>query len=206
MSKNSHTRLTRQNSTIGKSSPREASKGWSKIKSTLTRLRRDALIRLVHDLYNANVDNRAFLHARFGSAEDSLKPYMEAISRWVNPDLMSKQDVSVSMAKKAITDYTKAIGRPEGIAELSVHYCEACADFLKSWPDADVSYLEALIRMFERALKAIEALDPEIGQPFNKRLENIAVSFEDYGYGVIYELDDLMSRYGIYNDDESTDS
>ena len=36
----------------------------------------------------------------------------------------------VAKAKKALADYKKAIGRPEGLAELSVYYCEEAFTFL----------------------------------------------------------------------------
>jgi len=40
-----------------------------------------------------------------------------------------KQDTSVSQAKQAISDYKKAVGDPEGVAELMVFYCEQAAGF-----------------------------------------------------------------------------
>ncbi len=45
---------------------------------------------------------------------------------------MKNQTVSVSKAKKAIADYNKAIGRPEGLAELSIFYCEEAFSFVES--------------------------------------------------------------------------
>jgi hypothetical protein len=45
---------------------------------------------------------------------------------------MKGQPVSVSKTKKAIADYEKAIGRPDGIAELSIFYCEEAFGFLES--------------------------------------------------------------------------
>jgi hypothetical protein len=35
----------------------------------------------------------------------------------------------VANARKAIADYTKAIGQPEGLAELMVFYCERASGF-----------------------------------------------------------------------------
>ena len=45
---------------------------------------------------------------------------------------MNNQLISISKAKKAITDYKKAIGRPDGMAELSIFYCEEAFGFLES--------------------------------------------------------------------------
>jgi hypothetical protein len=87
---------------------------------------------LVQDLYTASKDNQAFLHARLGLGHDQLRPFKASISRWVSPDLMKGQHIWVSKAKKAIADYKKAIGRPDGMAELSIFYCEEAFGFLES--------------------------------------------------------------------------
>jgi hypothetical protein len=97
---------------------------WSDLKAKLADFDRTSLLGLVKDLYHASKDNQAFLHARFGLGADVLKPYKVKIHRWLWPDVLKNQDVSASKAKKVITDYTKAIGQSEGVAELMVFYCE----------------------------------------------------------------------------------
>jgi hypothetical protein len=101
---------------------KSASPTWADVKAFLLTFDRAGLQGLVQDLYAASKDNQAFLHARFGLGADQLGPYKAKISRWINPDLMKNQTVSVSKAKKAIADYNKAIGRPEGLAELSIFF------------------------------------------------------------------------------------
>ena len=96
---------------------------------------------------------------------DPLKPYKAAISRWICPDVFTYQPVSVAKAKKAISDYKKAIGYPEGMAELSVFYCEEVILFLGSCGMEDEGYFLALVLMFEQALKWVMAL-PGIIAPF----------------------------------------
>jgi hypothetical protein len=49
-------------------------------------------------------DNQTFLRARFGLTEDVLEPYKKTI-------------------------YKKAVGDPEGLADLMVFYCEQAARF-----------------------------------------------------------------------------
>jgi hypothetical protein len=80
-------------------------------------------------LYAANKDNRTFLHARFGLGPDVLAAYKEALDRWLWPDVLRKQDASVVKAKHAISSYRKAVGKPAGLAELMVFYCERAAGF-----------------------------------------------------------------------------
>lgn len=95
---------------------------WSDLKANLANIDRAGLIGLVQDLYAASKDNQAFLHARFGLGDDVLKPYKATIDRWLWLDFSKKQDTSVAKAKMAIGDYRKAIGLPEGLAELMVFY------------------------------------------------------------------------------------
>jgi hypothetical protein len=67
---------------------------------------------------------------------------------------MKGQLISVSKAKKAIADYKKAIGRPDGMAELSIFYCEEAVGFLESCSMDDETYFVALIRMYGRPWKS----------------------------------------------------
>jgi hypothetical protein len=86
---------------------------------------------LIQSLYSAHKDNQTFLHARFGLGEDVLEPYKKIIDRWLWPDVLRRQDTSVSQAKRAISDYKKAVGDPEGLAELMVFYCERARGVLQ---------------------------------------------------------------------------
>jgi hypothetical protein len=70
------------------------------------------------------------LHARLEIGCDPLKPYKNIISRWIHPDVTKRQDVSVARAKKAISDYKKAVGLSQGVCELLVFYCEEAASLL----------------------------------------------------------------------------
>ena len=124
---------------------KNASPAWNDVRTVLLDFDRAGLRGLVQDLYTASKDNRAFLHARLGLGHDQLQPFKANISTWICPDLMNNQSVSVSKAKKAIADYKKAIGRPEGMAELSVFYCEEAFGFLESCSMEDESYFAALV-------------------------------------------------------------
>lgn len=126
-----------------------------------------------------------------------LKPYKAIITRWVYPDVVDDQDISVSKAKKAASDYRKAVGSPEGIAELSVYYCETCIDFLDSCGMDDEEYFHALVGMFEKALKAVVQLDGEQQLPFVERLESVQREGHNYGYWVGDDMDRLMAEYGF---------
>jgi hypothetical protein len=170
---------------------------WSDIKGRLAEFDRTGLIGLVQDLYATSKDNQAFLHARFALGDDVLKPYKATIDRWLWPDVFKNQDTSVAKAKKSIAEYKKAIGQPEGLAELMVFYCERAAGFSNDVGLQDENYLDALVRMFGRALKTIDAL-PHDGRPaLIARLDAVRSISHNFGYGVGDDMDDLLAEFGF---------
>ena len=118
---------------------------WTNVKAELAAFDRQGLLGLIQDLYAAHKDNQTFLHARFGLGEDVLKPYKEALDRWLWPDVMRNQDTSVVKAKQAISSYRKAVGEPAGLAELMVFYCECAAGFCNEVGYQEDGYFNALV-------------------------------------------------------------
>jgi hypothetical protein len=168
---------------------------WTDVKAKLAEFDRTALLSLIQSLYAAHKDNQTFLHARFGLAEDVLEPYKKTIDRWLWPDLLRNQDTSVSQAKRAISDYKKAVGDPEGLAELTVFYCEQSAGFCSDVSSDDEGYFDALVRMFEQALKLADALSAERRDNLLARLDRVRVISHKFGYGVGDDMDSLLSKY-----------
>ena len=169
---------------------------WSDVKAKLTEFDRAGLLGLVQDLYAADKGNQAFLHARFGLGGDVLAPYKARIDCWLWPDVARNQWTSVATAKKAIADYKRAVGQPEGLAQLMVFYCERAAGFSKEYGLQDGGYFDALVRMFEQALKGSINLPDGLRNTMLNRLDAVRRSSHNFGYGVGYELDDLFVKYG----------
>ena len=170
---------------------------WTDLKHQLSELDPPALIGLIQDLYAASKDNQTFLHARFALVEDVLEPYKATIDRWVCPDVLRNQNISVAKAKKAISDYKKAVGHPEGLAELSVFYCESCMNLLRYCGMDDEGYFDALVRMFGQALKTIRVLEPSQQNAFVERLELVRREGHNWGWGAGDGMDELMTEYGF---------
>ncbi len=170
---------------------------WKDVKARLTDFDRAGLMALIQDLYAASKDTQAFLHARCSLGDDALNPYKSAIDRWLWPDMFKNQFTSVAKAKKAISDYKKAIGQPEGLVELMVSYCERAAGFSNDVGLQDEGYFNALVRMFEQALKVIGTL-PESDrlEPF-ARLDAVRHISHNFGYGVGDDMDDLLAEHAI---------
>ena len=77
---------------------RTPSPTWSDVRAAVAAFDRAGLQALLQDLYAANKDNQAFLHARLGLGPDQLQPYKAAIARWICPDVIRNQPISVSKA------------------------------------------------------------------------------------------------------------
>jgi len=168
---------------------------WTDVKAKLADFDRAGLLGLIQSLYSAHKDNQTFLHTRFALGEDVLEPYKKTIDRWLWPDALRNQDVSVSQAKRAVSDYKKAVGDPEGLAELMVFYCEQGAGFCSDFGNDDEAYFGALVRMFEEALKIANTLSLDRRDELASRLDRVRAISHDFGYGVGDDMDFLLLEY-----------
>lgn len=169
---------------------------WSDVKARLADVDRAGLLGLVQDLYAASKDNKDFLHTRFALGDDPLKPYKATITQWINPADYRKP-MSVAKAKKAISDYKKALGQPEGLVELTVFYCEEVFDFLAGCGMDDDGFYDALVRMFETALQYALALPEAQRAPFLARLDRVRQLGQTIGWGVGFSFDHFWAQAGL---------
>lgn len=75
--------------------------------------------------------------------------------------------------------------------------CESCLNLLGYSGMDDEGHFNALVRMFEQALKAIVGLEPCHQNAIVKRLERVRREGHNWGWGVGDEMDDLMAEYGF---------
>lgn len=168
---------------------------WKDVKAQLSSFDRLGLLGLIQDLYVAHKDDQTFLHARFGLGNDILKPYKETLDRWLWPDVLRNQDTSVVKAKQAISGFKKAVGDLAGLAELMVFYCECAVGFCNDVGYQDEAYFDALVRMFEQALKTIAQLPGSDRNLLIDRLDRVRVISHNFGYGVGDDMDSLLARH-----------
>jgi len=81
------------------------------------------------------------------------------------------------------------VGEPAGLAELMVFYCERAAGFCSDIGYQDDSYFDALVRMFEQALKAIAQLSASNRHALIARLDQVRAVSHNLGYGVGNDMD-----------------
>lgn len=167
---------------------------WIDVKGKLADFDRPGLLGLIQDLYAANKENQMFLHSRFGLGGDVLEPYKKIVSRWLWPDVYRNQDISVAKAKGAVSRYGNATGDPAGLAELMVFYCEQAAGFCSAVGYADENYFNALVKMYEQALKVTLTLDRGSRKSLLARLDEVRSTSHDFGYAVGDDMDDILAE------------
>ncbi|SPD73849.1 conserved hypothetical protein [uncultured Desulfobacterium sp.] len=173
---------------------------WSEVKAALVTLDQKQLLNLVADLYRLSNENKTFFHTRFGIGDDQLGPYRKIIEECMFPDIYSNKPIQVSKAKKAISDYSKAVGDPAGIAELMTFFVECGNSFTVNYGDIDEAFYDALNRMYRRTIDKVLTLPKERQDEFRARLEVIMTSSSNIGWGYHDTLCD--DYYDAFPEDE----
>jgi hypothetical protein len=177
---------------------------WSDVKAVVSTLNARQLVTLVADLYSLSKENRNFLHARYAVGPDPLEPYRETITSAMYPDIMTNKPIRVAVAKKAITDYTRAVGDPAGVAELMTLFVEEGNAFTVEFGDIDEPFYDALNGMYRRAVEQVKALPDEARNALQDRLKNIMTSAKGIGWGYHDML--YQDYYEAFPDDVSPSS
>ena len=156
---------------------------WSEVKSGVINLNQKQLLKLVADLYRFSKENQTFFHARFGVGDDPFAPYKKTIDECMYPDIYKNKPIQISKAKKAISNYSKAVGDPLGEIELMVLFVECGNNFTLNFGDIDEGFYDALNRMYRRVIKKILSLPEEQRRGYKERLEKIMTSASGIGWG-----------------------
>lgn len=123
-------------------------------------------------------------------------PYKETITQWINPSDLRKP-LSVAKAKKAIDDYKKAVGEPQGLAELGVFYCEEVFVSLDRCLSEDESFYDSLCVMFAQALGYIQKL-PSKEQQYLDRMWQVRLKGNEIGWGVWDDFEQAWEAAGLF--------
>lgn len=98
-------------------------------------------------------------------------------------------------AKKAISNYRKAVRDPQGVAELSVFYCEEAARLLSDCGMEDEGYFNALVRMYGQALAATTEWPAPVRTLLLARLDAVRTSLRGIGWGVGDAITELWNEH-----------
>jgi hypothetical protein len=123
-------------------------------------------------MINSNPSERVFLD---GSARTQ---------RRANPYRFQKPRKRLRITKKPL-------GARDGMAELSIFYCEEAFGFLESCSMEDESYFAALIRMYGRSLEIVSSLPPAERTSYLERLDKLRSRGRNVGWAVEEEFNNV---------------
>jgi hypothetical protein len=76
-----------------------------------------------------------------------------------------------------------------------VFYCERAAGFCSDVGYQDDGYFDALVRMFDQALRLIAQLSASDRNPLIARLDRVRIISHNFGYCVGDDMDSLLAKY-----------
>jgi hypothetical protein len=76
-----------------------------------------------------------------------------------------------------------------------VFYCEQAAGFCNGIGYQDDSYFNALVRMFDQALKVVNTMPVGARDALMVRLNRVRIISHNFGYGVGDDLDSILASY-----------
>ncbi|MEI8346560.1 MAG: DUF6155 family protein [Pseudomonadota bacterium] len=170
---------------------------WKKISELLRNLSSKDMIGLVHELYQNSDANRSFIVARFVKDGDSLKKYKQRVHREIYPDFNSgKTDISISAAKKVISDFEKATHNPKQTLDLMIYFVEVGTQMMKDFGMDYEAFYDSMESMFTRVFKRLKGQDRELLPTFWDRLQKLKRAARDTGYGYGDSLESMMEDLG----------
>jgi len=90
---------------------------------------------------------------------------------------------------------TKKLGDPAGLTELLVFYCEQAAGYCQDIGYQEEGFFDALVRMFDQALKSTNTLPASGRDSLIARLDRVRQISHAFGYGVGDDMDYLWAKY-----------
>jgi hypothetical protein len=149
---------------------------WQNVTRGISHWSDDQLRGLVHDLYRLNSVNAEFLNARLllhTGTDQLLGPYKKRMREAICPKGPWHEDVRLSDARRAISDFKKAKGDVRNTLALMLYYVQCGSDFTLEFGDVDEDFYDSMCSMVDQIKKRLLAKgSPELAAEFLPMLEH----------------------------------
>ncbi len=173
--------------------PTQPAPSWSKLKSRLSALEKDALLALLRDLYALNADNKVFLSSRFlaASPDELAAPYRRIVRQVFNPD-RGMPNLQLAAARKALNGFKKACADPLQVIDFMLFYVEQGVICTNSYGDINAPFYESLLSVYNNAAELASNLaDPAMLEQFRPRFVKIVQDTDNIGWGFHDGLEEI---------------
>jgi hypothetical protein len=170
---------------------------WKDIRPLLSPLSQDKLLAIIQDLYKFRKENRDFLHSRFTRGVIGLDAYKATIEQYMFPKEPWKKgrDISLSKARKAISDYRQAVNDPIGLVDLMVFYVECGTGFTCEFGDIGEQFYNSLESMFAQSLALMKKHPAEEMDGYVAKLRDVVRRADGIGWGYYDTISEMLADY-----------
>ncbi|MFZ1597720.1 MAG: hypothetical protein WAW26_17880 [Anaerolineae bacterium] len=176
--------------------PTQPTYTWTHVNARLRNLEKDDFLRLLHDLYALNADNRLFLTTRLlaGTPAEMVAPYRKAISQVFNPD-RGHPSLQLGAARKALNDFKKACQDRLLVIDFMLFYVEQGVVCTRTYGDIDAPFYNSLLSVYRSAAELVSEInDPAQIEAFKPRFQAIIRDTREIGWGFHDGLIDIYTN------------
>jgi hypothetical protein len=162
---------------------------WAEVEEILQKAEKKELIDLIRELYDHSVGDRMLINSRYlgdglkKERSKELEKYRKIIKEEFLPENAGKMRISV--AERAINDYSNALGDFVGTLDLMLTYVEEGVQFARIFGVISDEFYESVEEMLDRLC---ELLKTEEGQKyyslFRERLLKACRDSDNIGWGL----------------------
>lgn len=178
---------------LSKSKSNELTVG--QLKKRLSEFEKDSIIELIADLYKSTPAVKQVLNLQFTAdyGQQLLDKAEKQLYKIFFPEDIIRTGFSLKEAKAVVSNFTKICADDELIARLNYHFAKNAVEFTNNFGDIDTPFYNALARHFANVTDII-ASQPDLYDEFMPKLEDLKESTSVCGWGVYYELSDILDR------------
>jgi len=169
---------------------------WRRLKAELQRLDAQELIGLIKALCDRDRESRSFVEARLAIGDDVLEPFRRRIQDALYPDPIHGPPISITAAKRAVSDYRRATDDLRGLLDLRLYYVECGTEMTLDYGDMDEAFYSSMESMFDRVIAQLQGGDSDMVSTFLPRAVRLVERADGLGWGYYdYLADRLFSAF-----------
>ena len=186
---------------------KEDSVKWTEVEEILQKAEKKELIDLIRELYKHSVGDRMLINSRYlgeglkKKKGKMLEEYRKIIKEEFLPKKGSKR-IHYSVAERAISDYSNALGDLMGTLDLMLTYVEGGVQFANIFGVIDDEFYDNIEGMLDRLCELLKTEEGQRYYPlFRERLlkasrdsENIGWGFEEAIYVLVEDIEEFFEK------------
>ena len=190
---------------------KENSTKWTEVEEILQKAEKKELIDLIRELYDHSVGDRMLINSKYlgdGLKKERgkvLEKYRKIIKEEFLPENAGKMRISV--AERAINDYSNASGDFVGTLDLMLTYVEEGVQFARIFGVISDEFYDSIEGMLDRLCELLKTEEGQRYYPlFRERLLKACRDSDNIGWGFEEAICFLVEEIEEFFEDEQKDT